>query len=358
MLRYCEAFVSRPRARMDQRFLAMAQRAMDSVRYHGATQQSEDLGIGFAIVLAKRILHERDPGRTYLAVDAEMVLEAGTDDSRLFGERLKSRADTKMRPDYFLLGTKRGNGRTATSVLVLECKGTRDGYHAPEQLAKAMAQLDSVRIGSRRPPGLAIASILSPRHVAARILDPDGDDALWEGADRELDREPEDSVIPLEPLVPESHADDPPTQDMALFSERDYPEILGAPSADPSARSINAPTHDSLVFAISDAKRQWFSQVLTRTAAFGAMLFAGDDRGAFRLLPTKLAPESLPESGESYLESTDLGDFVGTSQTLRWINGKRALRSRGRALRSRRQPLRPLPGRHRPRDGNDNSGRH
>lgn len=104
-LRYCDAFsYGKVKFGQGHHLLNMSEDAL-AKRFHHANVQSESLGIGFAIILARHILTQDFPGWTWVPVDAEMVLDAGFDipEGRI---RPQSRPGTKLRPDYFLLGHK------------------------------------------------------------------------------------------------------------------------------------------------------------------------------------------------------------------------------------------------------------
>ncbi len=83
-------------------------------RFHHKTTQSEYLGIGFGIILAKMILKEQEPDYHWVAVDAEMALDAGFDMPRFTAMRPRTRRGTTMRPDYFMLGHRLDGGRSRT----------------------------------------------------------------------------------------------------------------------------------------------------------------------------------------------------------------------------------------------------
>ena len=103
-------------------------------RYHRKSVQAEDLGIAFALAAAARIVRSRHPDYAFEVVDADVALEAGW---ALRGPEVKGRGNTKLRPDYFLVGFKEGE---PARVVTVECKGSHgpaDAQH--EQLAKAAA---------------------------------------------------------------------------------------------------------------------------------------------------------------------------------------------------------------------------
>lgn len=192
-LRYCDVFgYSNAVFGVGNHLLRLTDDAL-AKRFHHKTTQSEYLGIGFAIVLARHVLERQHPDYSWLPVDAEMVLDAGFD---VPGQRMRprSRRGTNMRPDYFLLGYKRDGIRSRTRLVVLECKGTHGDDYAVEQLGKAAYQLNSVLVGGSTPPGLMIArnifSLSSPaslRRRRRRLPDSGGAERMVDagsGADR------------------------------------------------------------------------------------------------------------------------------------------------------------------------------
>lgn len=105
-------------------------------------------------------------------------------------ERVRSRPQTKRRPDYFLVGRRAGTGRGGRTVYiaVLECKGTHDTRaNVVEQLGDACLQVQTMSNGSRPLYGLMVGSSLNRRGITSYALDPPGDDELWEGEAEELD---------------------------------------------------------------------------------------------------------------------------------------------------------------------------
>jgi hypothetical protein len=108
--------------------------------------QSEQLGIGLALVVARAVLRELHPTLTYHVVDADVALKAGY--IRGLPGEVRNRPATKKRPDYFLIGFERGDPGTAVHVTVLECKGTHQEMRdVKKQLADASLQVRTVAVG-------------------------------------------------------------------------------------------------------------------------------------------------------------------------------------------------------------------
>ncbi|RAO63876.1 hypothetical protein [Micromonospora saelicesensis] len=245
----------------------------NEVVYHHKVTQSEQLGVGLALVVAKNLLRRQYRGWTFHAVDAEVALKAGFVDG---GGAVESVSRTKKRPDYILLGHHATKTRRRMKIVILECKGT----HGPPnfihgQLARAAVQVEALSVGGSHPPSLMVASHLTQSGITAYVLDPPGDDELWSGDDDELDgllsTTPEDqfwhprTAIPQEPEARQTPTGALSPADEAV-AEPDLPDELppGAPQ----------------VFDIPEQQRGWFTQILTRAVAATALLFAGNNTAA------------------------------------------------------------------------------
>jgi hypothetical protein len=321
-LRYCDAFGygAQPYGR-DQRLLHMSTDAL-AKRFHHANVQSESLGIGFAIILARRILTQQNPGWTWIPIDAEMVLDAGFDipEGRL---RPYSRQDTKLRPDYFLLGHKPDGLLSRTKLVVLECKGTHYDNKVSAQLGKAAYQLESVQLGGTTPPGYMVSTLLRHDCIIAHILDPDGEDELWQGDPGELDQEPEQLDLPRTPPEAAAESDEPQPEQLTLFPD---------PNAASSTPSAATPTPTATrtatqVFLIPAENKTWFARVLSRTSAAAALLFSGDQTRARNLISERQRQRSFgghtPDIGDVEHRDTGVGTVRGTAHTFRWPGGRR-----------------------------------
>lgn len=276
-VRYCATLERNRHAQ-----LALSRHA-DEVVYHHKVAQSEQLGIGLALVVAKEALRRKYDGWEFSAVDAEVALRAGFVEG-LGSVRQVGRA--KKRPDYFLVG-HRTDGGAGSKLVVLECKGTHStsGYETT-QLATACVQVQTVEIGESSPPGLMVASVLSRAGIVSHLLDPDGDDDLWSGTDEEADEllaeTPQDAELPLSSPTAAQREDrrreleDPRPGELFSIDQdvaAEEPDGEAAEDLDPGAPQI---------FRIPPERRRWFFGVLARTAAATALLFAGDGEHADR----------------------------------------------------------------------------
>lgn len=312
-LRYCASL-----ERTRKQVLCLSQAANDLV-YHHKTAQSEHLGIGLAVVVARAALQRRYPRWTFDVVDAEMALKAGFIDGA--GTVRESNASRK-RPDYFLVGRHQSRSRWSSKLFVLECKGTHGDSHHIKQLSTACTQVRSVEIGGRTPAGLMVASTLRRSGITAYILDPPGDEELWSGPADEaaemLGTSPGDIVLPVisPPSTEPQHDQSEPLTDRA-------------PSAD-SATANDQPSAQPAPFRIPNERRGWLFRLLSRSAASSALLFAGNASGAAEYAtPRQRAHEHpsgqlplgnlAPEYGSTARATIHLGNgmrFEGTRHRL------------------------------------------
>ncbi|WP_027928889.1 hypothetical protein [Amycolatopsis thermoflava] len=263
-------------------------------RYHRKSVQAEDLGIAFALAAALRIVTRRHPGFHFEIVDADVALEAGW---ALRGAEVRARESTRLRPDYFLVGSKLGE---PVRLVTVECKGSHGKPEAQHgQLAKAAAQVHAVVIGSdggepAPPPSLLMATALAGAGgIEMRILDPEGDGEL---------------------VVPGDRA----------------PRLNGPVEQLNQMAAIPVASDDDTIetrpgFFIPPSRTEWFSRVLKRTAAASLLTFAGD-RGAARSLLTRRQQQRLgseferPGTSDDFDTEITLGDLrlVGTDQVFRF----------------------------------------
>lgn len=241
------------------RFLSLTDHAATDVVHHHKVAQSEQIGIGLALVVARTALQRRHPDFVFQVVDADVALNAGYIED--VPEKVESAPETKKRPDYFLIGRRRGNGRARLHIAVLECKGTHGRpSDVVKQLGDACLQVRTVAIGRRRMYGLMVGSLLSRNGITSYILDPPGEDELWDGTDEEFD-----SLL----------ADEPDEPRWAPQSQQPSPS--GAPAG-------TGPPEPPAPYSIPADRSGWFAQVLTRSTAASVLLYAGDGATAAHYL--------------------------------------------------------------------------
>jgi hypothetical protein len=126
---------------------------------------SEDLGIGFGVLLARHWL--RHSGIAHGAIniiDVDVALE-----SCLLKLQSKSAGNRPQRPDYLLHAYDPSRG--CHHVRVLECKGTIDDKRADKQLASAVEQLGAATVAGCARTGLAVSTITSSDQVLYKALE-------------------------------------------------------------------------------------------------------------------------------------------------------------------------------------------
>ena len=264
-VRYC--------ATLDSPFgqLRLSKNAAEAVVHHHKVAQSEQLGIGLALVVARAVLARKYPGWHFDAVDADVALKAGFIDE--VSDNVRSEPGTKKRPDYFLIGRHRAGGRAGLRVIVLECKGT---HGTPgdviKQLGDACLQVGTVAVGNHPLYGLMVGSRLTDRRIESIVLDPPGDDDLWSGEDEEyadlMSRPPDqerwarNETHPAPVLAPTG-------REVATDATTTVPDVLEEPGPVPP-----------LPYNIPEDRKRWLAQVLCRTTAASVLLFAGDRSAA------------------------------------------------------------------------------
>ena len=259
-VRYCATL-----QHTDRGLLSLTDYAATDVVHHHKVAQSEQLGVGLALVVTRAVLGRRHSGCDFRAVDADVALAAGYVDE-LPGEDVMNTSETKKRPDYFLIGRHHGKVR----VVVLECKGTHQSRsHVIEQLGTACLQLRTVAIGRRRLYGLMVGSRLSRSGITSYVLDPPGDDELWDGSEEELD-----ALLAQEPeQLDWSPASPPPAQP---------PETGGGPA--PGTADGQDELEPPAPYSIPPERSGWFTQVLARSTAAKVLMYAGDSSAAANYL--------------------------------------------------------------------------
>jgi hypothetical protein len=150
--------------------LRLSKAAMKQARHHkGIT--SEQLGIGFAIQLVRRVLNRLHPQCTTEVHDADVVIDGGP--PATWG--LRSTTTDDLRPDYFIevLDPKSRPGEPPSALYILECKGTFSNGHL-RQIRKGLRQVNSVEDSSGNPfPGIVCSASFDGKvPVTLRVLDP------------------------------------------------------------------------------------------------------------------------------------------------------------------------------------------
>ncbi|WP_433825968.1 hypothetical protein ACQP2E_28155 [Actinoplanes sp. CA-015351] len=261
-VRYCATMRATSRG-----LLALSPDAAKSVVHHHKVTQSEQLGIGLALVVARAVLRKLHPTLDYHVVDADVALKAGY--IRGMPGEVRNRPATKKRPDYFLVGFDRRTPGAAVHVTVLECKGTHlTMREVRKQLADACLQVRTVVVGTEPLYGLMVASRLEATGIRSYVFDPPGDDQLWSG-----DRED------LQDLL--SHRPEEKHWSPGRWIAPPPPPSSGSSPADPTTGGADAQVLGTPPpYQIPAQERRWFTQVLSSTTAATMLAWAGDNATA------------------------------------------------------------------------------
>ncbi len=283
-VRYCATMTQTPK-----RVMALSKAGSDIVHHHKVAQ-SEQIGIGLALVVAKRILERKHPGWIFSAVDVDVTLAAGF----LDGVGLvRQKKQTTMRPDYFLVGRRADVATSACKVVILECKGTHgSSYHSKQQLATASLQVGAIDVASKTLPSLIVASRLLVSGISVDVLDPPGDEDLWSGESEEFDE-----LVTENPESPEWSPGRPSFEQFVARQSalRQVSEDELVRSQAERARFEEIQEHLPLIFSIPESGKSWLFRTLSRSAAHSVLRFAGDNRSAVRFeTPRNEAQRSLP----------------------------------------------------------------
>lgn len=153
------------------------------LKYIGANQRrvlSEDIGIGFGIIVAKRWCKTRKPTiGPVTAIDVDKALhQRSVPRLQLAGSR---------QPDYLLAYSDPKNPRAKTYDL-LETKGTVSKSTATGQLSRAVTQLAGLTVGGQQLTGLAVSTVSNEHGVLVMAVDPEERPVTWEPTNEALGR--------------------------------------------------------------------------------------------------------------------------------------------------------------------------
>jgi hypothetical protein len=149
---------------------------------------SEEMGIGFGVLLAKRWFRTTIGYGTPIRV---VDIDAALDDRYILatGSPQAVRKTGLRRPDYLIIADDPAV-RRHYRVRLLECKGTSTTLtYAVQQLASAVEQLAGVAVGGRIPAGLAVSTITANNRVSYLAIDPeDAEEASYEVSSDTIDQ--------------------------------------------------------------------------------------------------------------------------------------------------------------------------
>ncbi|MEV6946950.1 hypothetical protein AB0N07_34315 [Streptomyces sp. NPDC051172] len=274
-------------------FMALTSEGRDTADYYKALQSGE-LGTGFALTLATRLLRRRYPDHFVSIVSADTALRAGW---ALTSRDSGPKSGYRYRPQFFAEVWQPG---AASRVIPIACKGNHSGLSTSHtQLASASAHAEAVHIGVwNETPSLVFSTELPLDGPLAVHLLESGGDGGW------LDAPPR-------------------TLDHALEDENVFPGIQPPPTHG------TEPEEPEPGYHVKPERYAWFQHALARTAAASLTAFAGDGRATTPYLTkrqgqrhfaglTHAATDSVQDARHQFLGI----DFVGTDHVFR-LNRRR-----------------------------------
>lgn len=247
-LKYSQALSTDPDA-----YMKLSSEGRETADYYKALQ-SDEIGTGFALALAKQILSRRYPRHFVSIVPADAVLRAGW---ALTSRDKGPRSGYRYRPRYFAEVWKPGE---PSRVFPIGTKGNHSNAAASHgQLASASAHVEAVHIGPwNETPSLIFSTELPLEGpITIHTLHFDGREGWLSSSERP--RRSLDHLIEEENFFPGIQ---PP-------SEGDR-----TPQPEPG-------------FHVTPERYEWFHHVLARTAAAGLTSFAGDGEATVQYLTTR-----------------------------------------------------------------------
>lgn len=142
---------------------------------------SEEMGIGFGSWLAKQHILRGRKGWIPQITDIDLAL-SGRD---LASVRKRWHLDHVggRRPDYIVHATE-PSSPYRQRLLLLECKGTKNGRYSIDQLAKAGTQLRTLLVNGHQPEGLAVSAVMTDASVWLSALGTERGSTAPDGAVR------------------------------------------------------------------------------------------------------------------------------------------------------------------------------
>lgn len=273
-------------------FLALSAEGRETADYYKALQSGE-LGIGFALALATRLLTRRYPDHFVAIVPADTALRAGW---ALTSRDSGPKSGYRYRPQFFAEVWKPGE---PSRVFPIACKGNHSGLSASHtQLASASAHVEAVHIGAWDETPCLVFSTELPLDGPVRV--------------HTLEAEGGGGWLDAPARVP----------DHALENENVYPGIQ------PPAQG-NKPLEPEPGYHVKPDLYAWFQHALARTTAASLTAFAGDGRATAPYLTkrqgqrhftglTHAATDSVQDARHRFFGT----EFVGTDHVFR-LNRKR-----------------------------------
>ncbi|UJB44484.1 hypothetical protein [Streptomyces sp. A1-5] len=273
-------------------FMALSPEGRETADYYKALQSGE-LGTGFALALATRLLNRRYPDHFVSIVPADTALRAGW---ALTSRDSGPRSGYRYRPQFFAEVWRPGE---PSRVFPIACKGNHSGLSTSHtQLASASAHVEAVHIGAWDETPCLVFSTELPLDgpLTVHTLEAGGKGGWLDTPGRDLDH--------------------------ALEDENVYPGIQPPAQGD-------KPMEPEPGYHVSPDLYAWFQHALARTTAAGLTAFAGDGSATAPYLTkrqgqrhftglTHAATDSVQDARHRFLGI----DFVGTDHVFR-LNRKR-----------------------------------
>ncbi|MEU2670425.1 hypothetical protein ABZ622_16410 [Streptomyces sp. NPDC007164] len=286
-LKYNQALTGNPDS-----FMALSVEGRETADYYKALQSGE-LGTGFALALATRLLSMRYPDHFVSIAPADTALRAGW---ALTSRDSGPRSGYRYRPQFFAEVWRPGE---PSRVLPIACKGNHSGLSTSHtQLASASAHVEAVQIGAWDETPCLVFSTELPLDgpLTVHTLEAGGKGGWLDAPGRFLDH--------------------------ALEDENVYPGIRPPTQGD-------RPMEPELGYHVSPDLYAWFQHALARTSAAGLTAFAGDGRATAPYLTKRQGQRHFTDLTHAATDSVQdarhrfLGiDFVGTDHVFR-LNRKR-----------------------------------
>ncbi|WP_329530513.1 hypothetical protein OG568_05300 [Streptomyces sp. NBC_01450] len=278
-------------------FMGLSAEGRDTADYYKALQSGE-LGIGFALAVAERILSRRYPDHAISIVPADTALRAG------WALNSKDKGTTvgyRYRPQYFGEVWKPGEPSRIFPVVSRGNHGTATTSYS--QLADASAYIEGVHIGTYdETPGLIFSTQLPlDEPLTVHALKAEGSDGWLSGTD----------TSPLGNLN-------------AQLQDEAWPPGIHPPADNSKGPSAEPGIH------VTEEITGWFQRVLARTSAAGLTAFAGDGNSTAPYLTTRQGSRRF-SAGIAHAATSSVRDakytllgipFIGTDHVFR-LNGTR-----------------------------------
>lgn len=272
-------------------YMRLSAEGKETAEYYKAVQ-SKELGIGFALALAKQMLTRRYPQHFVSIVHADTVLWAGWSKPK----------SIRYRPQFFAEIWRPGE---SSRVFPIRCKGNHGNAAASaDQLASASAHVERVHIGRwNQTPCLIFSTEISLKDpLTIHVLRSTGTDG-WLHTPAGLTAGILDRQVTEENIFPAIQVPDNGNQ---IHSSETVPG-----------------------FHVQESHFEWFHHVLARAAAASVTAFTGDGNATAQYLTKRQGKSRFNDAAHPTISSVQDADhvlldhsFVGTDHVFR-LNGTR-----------------------------------